>query len=282
MIAEGYSVSELTKAAGITRQAYYKWLKHKPSKREIEESEILQLIKQLENEHKQSVGYDKMTRLINLSQQIPYNVNKKRIIRIMKEHGIKADYRQPTRKRIQAQQAYEAENILKRQFNQTAANQVWVTDTTEITYGVRLNKARLHVVLDLYGQYPVSWLITPTETAEGAIKAFERARVNEGALAPLIHTDRGAAYTSKAFNQYLVINSARHSYSAPGTPADNAVIEHWWADFKAIWIAHLPKAQTLVELEQQVKEGITYFTEKFISAKRNDLTAAKYRFGKAN
>ncbi|MGM9882900.1 MAG: hypothetical protein ACI31K_01830, partial [Limosilactobacillus reuteri] len=60
------------------------------------------------------------------------------------------------------------------------------------------------------------------------------------------------------------------------------VIEHWWADFKAIWIAHLPKAQTLTELEQQVETGITYFTEEFISAKRNDLTAAEYRFGKAS
>ncbi|MFR0583294.1 IS3 family transposase, partial [Limosilactobacillus mucosae] len=60
------------------------------------------------------------------------------------------------------------------------------------------------------------------------------------------------------------------------------VMEYWWADFKAIWIAHLPKAQTLLELEGQVREGITYFTEKLISAKRNDLTAAEYRFGKAN
>ena len=41
-----------------------------------------------------------------------------------------------------------------------------------------------------------------------------------------------------------------------GTPADNAVIEHWWADFKAIWIAHLSKAQTLLELEGQVREGM--------------------------
>ena len=65
-----------------------------------------------------------MTRLINLSQQSPYNVNKKRTIRIMKKHGIKADYRQLTHKRIQAQQTYEAENILKRKFNQTAANLV--------------------------------------------------------------------------------------------------------------------------------------------------------------
>lgn len=74
---EGYSISELAKVAGITRQAYYKWLKHEPTKYEIEESEILQLIKQLENEHKQSVGYDKMTRLIKLSQQISYTVNKR-------------------------------------------------------------------------------------------------------------------------------------------------------------------------------------------------------------
>lgn len=282
MIAEGYSVRELTKAAGVSRQAYYKWLKHDPNEREIEELELLKLIKQLENEHKQSVGYDKMTRLINLSQQVPYKVNKKRIIRIMRKHGIKADYRQPKHKRIQAQQTYEAENILKRQFDQSAANQVWVTDTTELTYGIRRNKVRLHVVLDLYRQYPVSWLITPTETAKGAIKVFEQARVSEGGLAPLIHTDRGSAYISKAFNQYLAINGTCHSYSAPGTPADNAVIEHWWADFKAIWIAHLPKAQTLTELEKQVETGITHFTEEFISAKRNDLTAAEYRFGKAS
>ena len=110
----------------MSRQAYYKWLKHDPNECEIEELELLKLIKQLENEHKQSVGYDKMTRLINLSQQVPYKVNKKRIIRIMRKHGIKADYRQLKHKRIQAQQTYEAENILKRQFDQSAANQVWV------------------------------------------------------------------------------------------------------------------------------------------------------------
>ncbi|MCT3450532.1 MAG: IS3 family transposase, partial [Limosilactobacillus fermentum] len=36
------------------------------------------------------------------------------------------------------------------------------------------------------------------------------------------------------------------------------------------------------DLEQLVTEGIDYFTHSFISGKRNDLTAAEYRFGKAN
>lgn len=153
----------------------------------------------------------------------------------MREHSIKADYRQPKRKRVQEHQTYQAENILNRKFKRTSASEVWVTDTTELVYGVQNNKVRLHVVLDLYGQYHLSWLITPTETTDGAIKVFQAAQRHERRLAaPLIHTDRGAAYTAKALNQYLTSNGAQHSYSAPGTPADNAVIEHWWADFKAI------------------------------------------------
>lgn len=78
----------------------------------------------------------------------------------------------------------------------------------------------------------------------------------------------------------LSYHGSQHSYSAPGTPADNAVIEYWWADFKVIWITHTPKAQTLGELEEQVAAGIDYFTSKFISSKRNDLTATEFRYGK--
>ncbi|KPH03637.1 hypothetical protein AN630_00975 [Limosilactobacillus fermentum] len=53
-------------------------------------------------------------------------------------------------------------------------------------------------------------------------------------------------------------------------------------DFKSIWLAHSPQPQTFEDLEQLVTEGIDYFTHSFISGKRNDLTAAEYRFGKAN
>ena len=239
------------------------------------------MIKEIEKTNKQSIGYGKMTRLIKRAG-LGYFVNKKRVIRIMKEHGIKADYRQAKRKRDKERQTYQAENILNRQFKQEAANQVWVTDTTELAYNIHNYKVRLHVVLDLYGQFPISWLITPTETSEGAIQVFKKAQKQEGVLAPLIHTDRGAAYTSKAFNQYLTSNNSQHSYSAPGTPADNAVIEHWWADFKAIWLAHSSKPQTLDELQTLVAEGIEYFTNTFISAKRNDLTATEFRYGKVN
>ena len=92
----------------------------------------------------------------------------------------------------------------------------------------------------------------------------------------MIHTDRGSAYVSHVYNQELSQHGILHSYSAPGKPADNAKMEHWWADFKSIWMNHQAKAMTLAELEVQVKQGINYFTTKFISIKRNDLTVAEY------
>lgn len=140
---------------------------------------------------------------------------------------------------------------------------------------------RLHGVLDLCGQYLVSYLVTPTETAEGAIAVFERAKQEVGMIAPLVHSDRDAAYISEAFNHYLMDNDVQHSYSALGTPADNAVMEHWWADFKSIWLNHQPPAQTLEELLKQIAEGVNYFNTKYISGKRNDLTAAEHRNRKA-
>lgn len=126
---------------------------------------------------------------------------------------------------MREQQNHKANNLLRRQFHQEVPNEVWVTDTTELTYGPN-NKVRLHVILDLYGQYPISYFISPTENTEAVIKVFELAKQTAGHLAPMIHTDRGAAYTSENFNHYLARNNCLYSYSAPGTPADNAVIEH--------------------------------------------------------
>ena len=116
-----------------------------------------------------------MTRLIKRAG-LGYLVNKKRVIRIMKEHGIKADYRQAKRKRDKERQTYQAENILNRQFKQEAANQVWVTDTTELAYNIHNYKVRLHVVLDLYGQFPISWLITPKKLVREQFKYSRKLR----------------------------------------------------------------------------------------------------------
>ncbi|MCT4375516.1 transposase, partial [Limosilactobacillus fermentum] len=183
--------------------------------------------------------------------------------------------RQPRRNRVKEQQQYLEDNVLHRQFAPDQPNKVWVTDTTELTYG-RGNKVRLHAIIDLYGNYALSYFISPTETAKDVIKAFELAKQKTSRLAPLIHTDRGSAYTSREFSNYLIQNQCVHSMSAPGTPADNAVIERWWCDFKHLWLAHQPAPQTYDQLLKLVAEGVKYFNTVEISGKRKNLTAVDY------
>lgn len=281
MIDDGqYNVSQITKAVGITRQAYYKWRCRKKTIHEQQDEQILALIRKLERVHQHSVGFHKMARLVRLFDELDFKVSQKRIQRLMKANGIYADYRQPKRNRVREQKIYLNQNLLKRNFKQPSTNLVWVMDSTELTYG-HGNRVRFSAALDLCGQYLVSGFISPTETAEASIEVLVQASKLANGLPKMIHTDRGAAHTSNAFNQFLAKNDIIHSYSAPGTLADNAVIEHWWADFKSIWIAHQIKANTLEELVNQVKLGIDYFNNKFISAKRNDLTATEYRDRKA-
>ena len=142
-------------------------------------------IYQIEKCHQNCAGYKKVTAILNnengKNQEIPeytfsfdFRINIKRVRRIMRKHGIKADVRQKKRSCKKEQQQYQEDNLLERKFIQIAPNLIWVSDTTELTYG-RNNKVRLHVVLDLYGRYVLSYHISPTETAEAAIEVFKRA-----------------------------------------------------------------------------------------------------------
>ena len=84
---------------------------------------------------------------------------------------------------------------------------------------------------DLYGRYVLSYNISTTETAASAIEAFKRAFKVEPDAQPMIHTDRGAAYCSMAFNDYLaeqnriltpVIHGRIHQWSVGG------MISNWF------------------------------------------------------
>ncbi|PTS34082.1 IS3 family transposase [Limosilactobacillus fermentum] len=116
-----YTVSETARAAGISRQAYYKWLNRRLSLREQQGREVLEEIKRIEKRHQDSghqdsVGYDKMVRLLNKEGRLSYRVGIKQVSRIMKINGIRADYRQPKKDRQGAKQTYQDENLLNRQF----------------------------------------------------------------------------------------------------------------------------------------------------------------------
>ena len=71
----------------------------------------------------------------------------------------------------------------------------------------------MHVVPDLYGRYALSYNISETDTSSAVIDTFKQAFEDEPDAHPMVHTDRGAAYCSMDFNDYLTENKCVHSMS---------------------------------------------------------------------
>lgn len=235
-------------------------------------------ILELEEEHHWTLGYLGMTTQLKSEGKLTFCAGLKRVTRCMQDNHIKTTIRKKKHNQIKRHEEYVSDNLLNEQFDRQSKNEVWVTDTTEVVYGNQtVHKVRLHVVLDLYGRYALSYNISATETTQAVIETFERAFKGEPHVHPMIHTDRGAAYCSGVFTSYLASKNCVHSMSHPGHPWENSPMERWWNDFKLIWLARHPQPKTLAELERLVQEGIEYFNTKRAYATRDGLTAEQFR-----
>ncbi|MDV0431185.1 IS3 family transposase [Lactiplantibacillus sp. DA1] len=209
--------------------------------------------------------------------EVTESVALKQVKRIMNKLGIRCQVRQKKRSRIQQQEQYLQDNVLDQQFNASRPNQAWLADSTELVYDVNGQyKMRLSGVLDLYGRHLIAHKLSESKTSNAEIQIFQRAVNFAGDVHPLVHTDRGSAYTSRAFNQFLIQHEVTRSMSRPGTPYDNAPMERWWNEFKVRWIERRARPATYKELVALVEEGITYFNQLGRSPAGNDLTPVEY------
>ena len=76
-------MSLLCRVADVSRKSYYYHLKHPFS---VADAEITGVIRRLQTDHKGSIGYRPMTRLV--SQECGKKVNRKRVRRLMKENDL--------------------------------------------------------------------------------------------------------------------------------------------------------------------------------------------------
>jgi putative transposase len=152
---EGLSIILLCEIAGISRAAYYKWLKRTPTSRELQNEEIIKEMRALHEKVDGIYGYRRMT--LNINRKFGQNFNYKRIYRLMKVEGIQSVIRKKKKSYKRSTPQHVAENVLNREFTAEEPNEKWVTDLTELKYGSS-KKAYLSAILDLYDGSIVSYV----------------------------------------------------------------------------------------------------------------------------
>ena len=125
---------------GISRSAYYKWLTHEPSKREIDDKAIVDYIKRLEEKHNYIFGVKRL--VSNVNNETAYHVSHGKVRRLMRKHNIVASILVAKHDRQAERKEYILGNKLltadaKHDFHPDEPNQVWVTDCSELQYGIK-------------------------------------------------------------------------------------------------------------------------------------------------
>ena len=121
------------------------------------------------------------------------------------------------------------DDLVRRLFVADAPNRLWLTDITE--HPTREGKVYLAAVLDVYGRRVVGWSIADHLRAELVVDALEMARWRRRP-APgqtVLHSDRGAQYTSWAFGHRLRDAGLLGSMGRVGSAYDNAMMESFFS-----------------------------------------------------
>ncbi len=267
-------MSLLCEIAGVSRAAYYKWLKRKPSVKELENEAILQEIKAIYTKVEGIFGYRQMTLTINRKHKKKFN--RKRIYRLMKIAGLQSVIRRKRKRYVSTPAHYVAENLLNREFRSSKPNEKWVTDVTELKYGAS-KKAYLSAIRDLYDGSIVSYVIGHSNNNELVFRTLDLAIATlKGDEKPLIHSDRGYQYTSHGFRRKIEKAEMIHSMSRIGRCIDNGPMESFWGTLKCEKY-YLRKYETFEMLYQAIDEYIQFYNNERYQEKLNGLSPLEFR-----
>lgn len=124
-----------------------------------------------------------------------------------------------------------ADNVLNRQFNPAAPDQVWVADITYIR--TRSSWLYLAVVMDLFSRRIVGWAMASHMQASLVCDALNMAwQQRQPACGLLLHSDRGSQYASHEYQALLQMHGIVCNMSRKGNCWDNAPMERFFLSLK--------------------------------------------------
>ena len=160
----------------------------------------------------------------NYLRRLGYNVNRKRIQRLMRIMGLEAIYPKPRTSRHHPE--HRVYPYLLRNLIIDRPNQVWTADITYIPMSQGF--VYLVAVMDWYSRKILSWRISNTLDSEFCVEAVVEALQRYGAP-EIFNTDQGAQFTSRNFVHVLDSHKIQISMDGRGRVQDNIFIERlWW------------------------------------------------------
>jgi putative transposase len=223
-----FSVVLMCRALTIAQSGYYAWLERSPSKKSARDSILLVHVRASYKASRRRYGSPRVHADLYAAG---HRVARKRVARLMRQDGLRARHRRRFVHTTQSRHKFPiARNVVAREFEVSAPNQVWVSDLTYLR--TQTGFVYLAVILDLFARRVVGWAVSRSLDAGIAVEALRRALAVRRAPAGMVHhSDRGVHYACTQYRELLASHGITPSMSRKGDCWDNAVAESFFSSF---------------------------------------------------
>jgi transposase InsO family protein len=225
------SIAKMAKMFRVSRSGYYAWECREPSKHDLEDLALAEIIKEIFDSHFGRYGSPRIWAEL---KDAGIKVSRKRVARLMKK--LKLHAKKPYKWQKTTDSNHDlpvSQNLLNREFSATFPGEKWVSDITYLRAGG--GWLYLTVIIDLWDRKVIGWSIVANMLAVNICDALKMAVLNRPPCKGLIfHSDRGVQYCSDLFRITLkqLCPTVRQSMSRKGNCWDNAPAESFFKTLK--------------------------------------------------
>jgi putative transposase len=213
------SVRRQCELLGLNRSTLY----YEPA---AETAQNLALMRLIDEEYTRHPFYGSRRMAVWLNEDKGYDVNRKRVRRLMRLMGLEAIHPKP---RLSAgDRNHKVYPYLLRDVSVERVDQVWSTDITYV--GLPGGFMYLAAVIDWHSRYVLAWRLSNTLDGEFCLDLLDEA-LSLG-KPEVFNTDQGVQFTASAFTGRLEKAGVAVSMDGKGRCLDNVWVERLWRTVK--------------------------------------------------
>lgn len=250
-----WPVVRMCRVLEVSVSGFYAWLKRTPGPRARANAQLVQRIRVIHMESRQTYGYLRVQAQLRAEG---VQAGKHRVARLMRQAGLQP--RHVKHRRVttcSGDTPAFAPNLLAQDFHAERPNQKWVADITYIA--TREGWLYLAGVMDVFSRRIVGWSMSTRLDRSLPANALRMA-IQQRGLPGLHHSDRGTQYTSEEYLKLL--DDVALSMSRKGNCYDNALKESFWGTLKT------ECAHRVFETRDEARRAIFDYLECFYNRRR--------------